>query len=71
MRKNTILMLEEVLNTPAFGLHLAMLCQMSDGIFRIPIWLGDNLPSFEYSREIALTASLRKARRGRDSSSLS
>ena len=45
--------------------------ETSDGIFRIPIWLGDNLPSFEYSRKIALTTSLRKARRGRDSSPLS
>ena len=45
---------------------------MSDGIFRIPtIWLGYNLPPFEYSREIALKTSLRKARRGRDSSLLS
>ena len=44
---------------------------MSDGIFRIPIRLGDNLPSFEYSRKIALTTSLQKARRGRDSSPLS
>ena len=44
---------------------------MSDGILPIPIWLGDNLPCFEYSRKIALTTSLRKARRGRDSSPLS
>ena len=44
---------------------------MSDGIFRIPIWLGDNLPSFEYSRKIALTTSLWKARRGRNSPPLS
>ena len=40
-------------------------------VFRIPMWLRDNLLSFEYSRKIALTTSLRKARRGRDSSSLS
>ena len=45
--------------------------QTSDRIFRIPIWLGDNLPSFDYSGEIAQTTSLRKARRGRDSSPLS
>ena len=44
---------------------------MSDGIFRIPIWLGDNLPSFEYSRKIALTTSLWKARRDRNSPPLS
>ena len=31
----------------------------------------DNLVSFEYSRKIALTTSLRKARRGKDSSPLS
>ena len=44
---------------------------MSNGIFRIPRWLGDNLPVFEYSRKIALTTSFRKARRGRDSLPLS
>ena len=42
--------------------------QTSDGIFRIPTWLGDNLPSFGYFRIIASTTSLQKARRGRDSS---
>ena len=53
-------------------MHLTMFrVIMPDGIFRIPIWLGDNLPSFEYSRKVALTTSLRKARRGRDSSPLS
>ena len=43
----------------------------SDGVLRIPIWLGNNLPSFEYSRKIALTTSLQKARRSRDSLPLS
>ena len=38
----------------------------NDGIFWVPIWLGDNFPSFEYSGKIALITSLRKARRGRD-----
>ena len=37
-------------------------------MFWIPIWLRDNFPSFEYSRKIALRATLRKARRGKDSS---
>ena len=44
---------------------------MSDEAFGIPIWLGDNLSSFEYSRKTALATSLGKARRGRDSLSLS
>ena len=44
--------------------------QTSDETFCIPIWLGNNLPSFEYSRKIALT-SLQKARGGRDSLRLS
>ena len=35
-------------------------------MFRIPIWLDDNLPFFEYFTKIVLTTSLRKARRGRD-----
>ena len=44
------------------------MCQQTlDEIFWIPIWRGDNLPLFKYSRKIALTTSLRKARRGRDS----
>ena len=42
--------------------------ETSDGIFQIPTWLEDNLSSFEYFRKITLTTSLRKARRGRDSS---
>ena len=37
----------------------------------MPVWLEDNLPVFEYSTKIALKASLRKARAGRDSSPLS
>ena len=44
---------------------------MSDETFGIPIWLGDNLPSFEFSRKIALATSLGKAKRGRDSFPLS
>ena len=32
-------------------------------LFRIPTWLKDNLPSFEYFRKITLTKSLQKARR--------
>ena len=40
-------------------------------MFRIPKWLQNNLPSFEYFRKIALTTFIRKARRGRDSSSSS
>ena len=43
---------------------------MPNGIFRIPTCLRNNLPSFEYSRKIALTTSLRKVRKGRDSSPL-
>ena len=45
--------------------------QTSNGIFRIPILLEDNLSSFEYFRKVALTTSLQKARRGRDSSTSS
>ena len=45
--------------------------QTSDGIFRIPKWLEENLSSFEYFRKITLTTCLRKARRGRDSLPLS
>ena len=60
----------KLLTVCAKKLHLRCLKKF-DEIFRIPIWLGDNLPSFEYSRKIALTKSLRKARRGRDSSPLS
>ena len=51
--------------------YLVMLCVIItnlDGIFRIPTWLEDNLPSFVYFRKIALTASLRKTRRGKESS---
>ena len=44
--------------------------QISDGIFRIPRWLEDNLPCFEYFRKITLTC-LPKVRRGWDSSPLS
>ena len=40
-------------------------------MFRIPTWPEDNLPSFEYFINIALTTSLRKAGWGRESSSLS
>ena len=40
----------------------------SDGIFPIPIWLENDQPYFEYFRKIALTTSLRKVRKGRDSS---
>ena len=35
-------------------------------MFWIPIRLGDNLPSFEYCRKIAMPTSLQKARRGRE-----
>ena len=42
--------------------------QTSDGIFRIPKWLEDNLPSFEFFRKNALRRCRRKARRSRDSS---
>ena len=41
------------------------------GYFEFLYGSMDILLSFEYSRKIALTTSLRKARRGRDSSSLS
>ena len=44
--------------------------QISDGIFQIPRWLEDNLPSFEYFRKITLTC-LPKVRTGWDSSPLS
>ena len=63
-----------------FGIRLRSECiyqcfvsswQLSYGTFRIAIWFGDNLTSFEYSRKIALITSLWKARRGRDSSPLS
>ena len=37
-------------------------------MFRIPTWLEDNLPPFEYFRKIALTICLQKIRKGRDSS---
>ena len=43
------------------------LCQISDGIFRIPKWLEENFSSFEYGRKITLTTCLQKARRGRES----
>ena len=33
---------------------------MSDEILRIPIWLGDNLPSFKYSKKITLTSLFEK-----------
>ena len=58
-------MLDGVLNSPVFRLHLIMFCVIITKIkriFRIPKQLEDNLPSFE------LTASLGKAKRGRDSS---
>ena len=45
--------------------------QTSDGIFRIPKWFKENLPSFEYLGKITLTTCLQKARRGRESSLLS
>ena len=51
---------EGVLNTPAFRLHLVM--------SYVIITNYGNLPWFEYFRKIALTTSLRKARRGRHSS---
>ena len=44
------------------------LCQISDGIFRMPNWLEENFSSFEYGRKITLTTCLQKARRGRESS---
>ena len=40
--------------------------QKSDGTFRIPVGLEDDLRSFEYFRKITLTTSLPTARRGRD-----
>ena len=66
-------MFEEVLNTllsffcisSAFALPFVLSKQTSNGIFQIPIWLGDNLPSFEYSWKIALTTILPKAKKGR------
>ena len=42
--------------------------QTSDETFRIPTWLENGLPSFEYFKKIALTTFIWKARRSRDSS---
>ena len=69
-------MLEWVRNMPAFRMYLTMfyvivIITNLRWDIQIPIWLGDNFSSFEYSRKIALTTFLRKAGRGRDSSSLS
>ena len=67
-------MLEWVWNMSAFNMHLTMLCVIITN-FQWDVlnsyMAPGNLPSFEYSRKIALTTSLRKVRRGRYSSSLS
>ena len=39
--------------------------QISDGIFRIPTWVKDNLSFFEYFRKIALTMSPKNQKRQR------
>ena len=64
-------MFEGVLNTPVFRLHLVMFCVIvvlwiSDGVFQIPKWLGNNLPSFKYFRKVTLTTCLWKAWRDRE-----
>ena len=69
MQKKHSILLEEVLNTPAFRLHLTIFCVIITNIW----WnisknmARDNFFSFEYSRKIALTTALWKARKGRDS----
>ena len=53
-----------------FRWHLVMFCVITVDIwwmFRVPTKLEDDLPSFKFFRKIALTISLQKARRGRDS----
>ena len=52
-------------------LMVCVIITKSDGIFWIITWFEDNLSSFNYFREIALTTCLRKSTRGRDSSSSS
>ena len=61
---------EGILNMPVFRLHIVMFCVIVTnicGIFRVPKWLEDNLPSFEYFRKITIAPCLGKATRGRDS----
>ena len=54
-----------------FRRYLAMFCVIVTGIWCDISWLENDLPSFEYFRRIALKTSLRKAKRGWDSSLLS
>ena len=56
-------MIERVLSTPWFRLHLVMFCVIIteiSGAFRIPTWLENNPPSFEYFRKTALTTIFKK-----------
>ena len=61
-----------VLSAPVFSLPLVMFrvtsSQTSNGVFRFPTWVEDNVPSFEYFRKIALRKCLQITRKGRDSS---
>ena len=64
-------MLEKVLNTPVFRLPLVMFCIIVRNIWcdiSNSYMVLNNLPFFEYFRKVGLTTSLRKARKGRDSS---